>query len=123
MISAQLEIIIIASLAAVACSIPGVFLVLRKMTMLSDAISHSVILGIVVAFFFVQTVDSPILVLAAGLTGILTVLFVEWLSKTKLVKEDAAIGVVYPLMFSIAIVLISFWASQVHIDTVAVRMV
>ncbi len=122
MIDAQVEIILIACLTAVACAIPGTFLVLRKMSMLSDAISHSILLGIVAAFFFVQRLDSPILVVAAGMTGVLTVVIVEAILKTGLVKEDAAIGVVYPFMFSIAVILISMFASHVHIDTDAVLM-
>lgn len=122
MIDAQLEIIIIACMTAVACAIPGTFLVLRKMTMLSDAISHSILLGIVGAYFFVQRIDSPLLMLAATATGILTVLLVETLLKTRLVKEDAAIGVVYPFMFSVAVILISLFASTVHIDTDSVLL-
>ncbi len=122
MIDAQLEIIIIACITAIACAIPGTFLVLRKMTMLADAISHSILLGIVLAFFLVKRIDSPFLILAAAATGILTVLLVETLLKTRLVKEDAAIGVVYPLMFSIAVILISLFASHVHIDTDSVLL-
>jgi manganese/zinc/iron transport system permease protein len=109
-------------MTAVACAIPGTFLVLRKMTMLSDAISHSILLGIVGAYFFVQRLDSPILVLAAAATGIVTVLLVEALLRTRLVKEDAAIGVVYPFMFAVAIILISLFASKVHIDTDSVLL-
>ena len=52
--NAQLEIQIIASLVAIACAIPGTFLVLRKMAMISDAISHAILPGIVVGFFITQ---------------------------------------------------------------------
>ena len=48
---AQLEILNIAIVTAAACSLPGVFLILRKMAMMSDAISHTILLGIVIAFF------------------------------------------------------------------------
>jgi manganese/zinc/iron transport system permease protein len=58
---AQLEIQIIASLVAVACSLVGVFLILRRMAMMSDAISHTVLLGIVLAFFITKSITSPLL--------------------------------------------------------------
>ena len=51
MSNAQIEIQLIASLVAIACAIPGTFLVLRKMAMISDAISHSILPGIVLGFF------------------------------------------------------------------------
>lgn len=122
MIDAQIEIILIACITSVACAIPGTFLMLRKMSMLSDAISHSILLGIVLAYFFVKTIDSPILVVTAALVGVLTVLLVELIVKTKLLKEDSAIGIVYPFFFSIAVILISIFASQVHLDTDSVLM-
>ena len=54
MINAQLEIQLIAIVVAMACAIPGVFLVLRKMSLISDAISHSILLGIVIGFFITK---------------------------------------------------------------------
>src|SRR5690625_7530298 len=71
--SVQLEIQLIAAVVAVACALPGVFLVLRRMALISDAISHSILLGIVLGFFVTQTLNSPVLILLAALTGILTV--------------------------------------------------
>jgi manganese/zinc/iron transport system permease protein len=116
----QLEIQLVAVVTAVACALPGVFLVLRRMTMMSDAISHTVLLGIVVGFFIVQDLTSPILVLGAAIMGVLTVSLVAILQRTNLVKEDAAIGLVFPALFSIAVILISRFAGDVHLDTDAV---
>ncbi len=118
----QIEIQLIASVVAVACALPGVFLVLRRMAMLSDAISHAILLGIVLAFFVVQDITSPFLVLAATLTGVLTVSLVELLHRTRLVREDAAIGLVFPLLFSIGVILIARFAGNVHLDTDAVLL-
>jgi len=120
MTSAQLEIQLIAIIVAIACAIPGTFLVLRKMAMISDAISHSILPGIVLGFFITQNISSPLLILLAALTGVLTVVFVESISKTGLVKEDTAIGLVFPALFSIGVILISRNAGDVHIDTDAV---
>lgn len=122
MSSAQLEIQLIASLVAIACAIPGTFLVLRKMAMISDAISHSILPGIVVGFFITQDLNSPLLILLAALTGIITVVLVEYIQKTGLVKEDTAIGLVFPAMFSIGVILIAKNANDVHLDIDAVLL-
>jgi len=114
--SPQLEIQIIAVIVAIACSIPGVFLVLRKMAMMSDAITHTILLGIVVAFFMVHSFTSPLLIIGAAIVGVLTVYLVEVLNNTRLVSEDSAIGIVFPLLFSIAIIIISKYAGSVHLD-------
>jgi manganese/zinc/iron transport system permease protein len=118
----QLEIILIALVTAAACAVPGVFLVLRGMAMMSDAISHTVLLGIVIAFFFTHDLNSPMLVIGAAFMGVLTVGLVELLNKTRLVKEDAAIGLVFPVLFSIAVILISRHAGSVHLDIDAVLL-
>lgn len=118
----QIEIQLIAALVAIACAIPGVFLVLRKMSLISDAISHSILLGIVLGFFITQDLSSPFLILMATLAGVLTVVLVEAIQNTKLVKEDTAIGLVFPAMFSIGIILISKNASDVHLDVDAVLL-
>ncbi|MCK5454777.1 MAG: metal ABC transporter permease, partial [Calditrichia bacterium] len=77
MSQAQLEIQLIAMVVSVACALPGVFLVLRRMAMMSDAISHSILLGIVAAFFITHDLTSPLLIIGATITGILTVVLVE----------------------------------------------
>lgn len=118
----QVEILVIAVLTAVACSLPGVFLVLRRMSLMSDAISHSILLGIVLAFFVVKDISSPLLVLAAAVTGVVTVALVELVARTRLVREDAAIGLVFPLFFSVGVILISRFATNVHLDTDAVLL-
>ncbi|MDH7913601.1 metal ABC transporter permease [Winogradskyella sp. SYSU M77433] len=120
--NAQLEIQIIASLVAIACAIPGTFLVLRKMSMISDAISHAILPGIVVGFFITQDLNSPLLILLAALTGIITVVLVEYIQKTGLVKEDTAIGLVFPVLFSIGVILIAKNANDVHLDVDAVLL-
>lgn len=122
MTTAQLEIQLVAAVVAVACALPGVFLILRRMAMMSDAISHAILFGIVLAFFVVEDITSPFLVVGAALTGVLTVSLVEALHRTRLVKEDAAIGLVFPLLFSIGVILISRYAGNVHLDIDAVLL-
>ena len=122
MTSAQVDVLLVAVVVAAACAIPGTFLVLRRMAMMSDAISHTVLLGIVLAFFVVADLSSPILIVGAALVGLLTVVLVEAVSRTGLVREDTAIGLVFPALFSIAVILISGLAGNVHLDSDAVLL-
>jgi manganese/zinc/iron transport system permease protein len=97
--------------------LPGIFLVLRGIALMSDAISHSVILGIVVMFLWCQALHPVFLLLGAVGAGLVTVFCVETIIKTShLIKKDAAIGLVFPLFFSLAVILISLYARDVHID-------
>ena len=120
--SADLEIQLIAVLVSVACALPGVFLVLRQMSMMSDSITHTILLGIVLAFFITHDLNSPFLIIGAAMMGVITVWLTETLTKTKLLSEDSAIGVVFPLLFSIAIILITRYAGSVHLDTDSVLL-
>jgi len=122
MTTSQIEIQLIAAVVAVACALPGVFLVLRQMAMMSDAISHTVLLGIVVTFFLVGSMESPLLIFGAAAMGLVTVSLVELLNKTGLVKQDAAIGLIFPALFSLAVILISRFAGGVHLDADAVLL-
>ncbi len=122
MTPAQLEIQLIAMVVAAACALPGVFLVLRRVAMMSDAISHAILPGLVLAFFVTEDLASPLLIVAAAATGLLTVVLIEALARTRRVKEDAAIGLVFPVLFSIGVVLIARFASDVHLDVDAVLL-
>jgi manganese/zinc/iron transport system permease protein len=118
----QLDVQLVAVVVAVACALPGTFLVLRRMAMMSDAISHAILPGIVVGFFLTESLASPLLLVAAALTGVLTVALVEALERTRLVREDAAIGLVFPVLFSVGVLLIAQYAHDVHLDTDAVLL-
>jgi manganese/zinc/iron transport system permease protein len=118
----QLEIQAIAVLTAVACALPGAFLVLRRVSMLSDAISHAILPGIVVAFFITEDLNSPLLILGAAATGVLTAGLIETLSRTGRVRGDAAIGLVFPILFSVGVILIARYAGGVHLDVDAVLL-
>ena len=122
MLQPQLEIQIIAIVVAACCALPGVFLILRKMAMMSDAISHAILPGIVLAFFATQDLNHPLLIVAAALTGLLTVALVEMVRNTRLITEDAAIGIVFPALFSVGVILIAQYAGDIHLDTDAVLL-
>lgn len=116
------ETLLVLLVTAIACSIIGVFLVLRSLSMLADAISHSILLGIVLAYFIVKDITSVYLVFGAALFGIVTVFSIESLSKTKLVKNDDAVGIIFPMFFALAVILITKYARNVHLDVDVVLM-
>lgn len=118
----MIEVLWVLIITSVALAIPGLFLVLRNMSMVADALSHTVILGIVLAYFITKDLNSPLLVIGASLFGLLTVYGIEWLISGKRLRPDAATGIVFPLFFSIGVILISKFASKAHLDVDCVLM-
>ena len=118
--SFALGTILLAIVTALTCALPGVFIVLRKNAMLVDAISHSVLPGIVVGYLFTQNLDSPLLILGAALAGLVVVLGGEWLSRTGLITGDAPQGLIFPALFSIGVILVTLNFANVHLDVHAV---
>ncbi|NBV40611.1 metal ABC transporter permease [bacterium] len=116
------ELLLIACLTAVTCSLPGIFLLLQGTALISDAISHAILLGMVIAFLLVQSIDSGWLFFGALCAGIASVVLSQFLHEEHSIKKDAAIGLIFPLFFSIAILLINFYAYSIHLDTDAVLL-
>lgn len=108
-------IILTGSLVGITCAMIGCFLVLRKMAMLADAISHTVLLGIVGGFLVSRSLDGPSMLIGAVVVGLLTALLVQVLSG-KGVQADAAIGVVFTSLFAIGVILLSVFAGNIHLD-------
>ncbi|QAV26860.1 iron ABC transporter [Neobacillus thermocopriae] len=108
-------ILLTATLVGINCGLVGTFLVLRKMSMLSDAISHSVLLGIVGAYMVSHQLQGVSMLIGALLVGLLTTFLVQLLHQ-KGVQSDAAIGVVFTCLFAIGVALISLFADRVHLD-------
>ncbi|HBL28446.1 MAG TPA: zinc ABC transporter permease [Acidobacteria bacterium] len=111
-----LVILLVACSVAASCALLGSFLVLRKMALLGDAISHAVLPGIVLAFLFTGSRAALPMVIGAGVLGVVTVLLVEMFNRSRRLREDASIGVVFPALFSLGVILISRYASQVDLD-------
>lgn len=109
-------------LVGAASSLIGVFLVLRGSAMLTDAISHAIVFGIVVVWLATSHLTGPIQLIGAGLAGLLTVALSEALARSRLVKMDAAIGLVFPALFATGILLITLFARDVHLDTQTVLL-
>lgn len=109
-------IIFTGSLIAVSCGFLGVFMMLRKMSMTGDAISHAVLPGIVIGYFVSGSQRSLEVIIGAGLLGILATLMIEWLRKKARVQLDASIGITFTLLFAIGIILINLLAYKVDLD-------
>lgn len=112
----EITIIITAILVAVTCSIIGCFLVLRKMAMVGDAISHAVLPGIIIAFMLGGKMGSWYLLIGAAAFGLLTTFLIEFFNKKGNVQQDAAIGVVFTSLFAVGIILISLYTRDVDLD-------
>ncbi|MCB1229443.1 MAG: metal ABC transporter permease [Verrucomicrobiae bacterium] len=109
-------IVVTAALCAVACALPGCFLVLRKMSMMGDAISHAVLPGLAVAFLITGTRASSAMFLGAAIVGILTAIFTQWVSKVGNVDRGAAMGIVFTTLFAVGLLLIVRAADNVDLD-------
>jgi manganese/zinc/iron transport system permease protein len=111
-----LVILLVGSFVGASCALVGSFLVLRKMALLGDAISHAVLPGIAIAFLLTGNRAALPMVLGAGALGLLTVMLVELFNRSGRLREDASIGVVFPALFSLGVILISRYAAQVDLD-------
>lgn len=108
-------ILVIGSLVGITCGITGCFLILRRLAMLADAISHTVLLGIVLAFLVSQSLNGGYMLIGAGVVGVLTAVFVQMLHSSG-VQEDASIGIVFTFLFALGVILLSLYAGNVHLD-------
>lgn len=111
---------LLAITTALACAIPGVFVVLKRDSMLIDGIGHAVLPGIAVGYMFTADLNSPWLLLTAALGGLMVALLTEWIGRSGLITNDAALGLIFPALFAAGIILISTHLSHVHLDVHAV---
>ncbi|MDP9377291.1 MAG: metal ABC transporter permease [Actinomycetota bacterium] len=114
--SDNLSIILTVGLVATAAGLLGPFLVLRRVALTSDAVSHAVLPGIVVIWLIFHT-RAPLPVIGgAAVFAILCVLAIDALKGTNLVRGDAAIALVFPALFSVGVLGITRYASDIHLD-------
>lgn len=107
-------------LTALACSLPGVFLVLRRMSLIGDAISHSVLPGIVIAFLIIGTLESPLFFVLAVVFAVLMTWFVQLITDNVKISRESVIGIVFTFLFSLGVVMLVQFANDVHLDQDAV---
>ena len=109
-------IILTAFFIALSCGTLGTFLILRKMAMVGDAISHSVLPGIVIAFLISGSRNNIPMLIGAAAVGVITTVLIELLHKKARLQEDASIGVTFTRLFAIGVILISAFTGQVDLD-------
>ncbi|MDZ4136278.1 MAG: metal ABC transporter permease [Paracoccaceae bacterium] len=109
--------ILIASLAAVGCALPGNFLLLRRQAMLGDMMAHSVLPGMVAGFLVTGTLDGWVMFAGAGAAALLAALMVEIITRAARVNPGAAMGMTFTAMFAGGVLLLeTSGAAGVHLD-------
>lgn len=106
-----------AALAASPCALLGVFLYLRRQSMIADALTHIALPGIVAAFLLTGSLDPLTMLLGAAVAGLLSSVVIEHLSKRPNIRSDAAIGIVFTAMFALGVVALTMFVKDAHIDT------
>ena len=115
-IDASFWVVATGALAAVSCGLVGCFLVLRGMAMIGDAVSHAVLPGIVGAFLLSGSRASFPMFVGAAVFGVLTAALIEGIYKSSRIKADASMGVVFPALFALGVLLLSLMADRVDLD-------
>lgn len=109
--------IVIGILAAVACALPGNFLVLRKQALIGDAISHVVLPGIVAAFLVTGVVAAIPMLIGAAAAAIVAVILIEAIKRLGRIEPGAAMGVTFTTLFAGGVLLLEQTdTSAVHLD-------
>lgn len=112
-----LWIVVMGFLITSACGLIGNYLILRRMALVGDAISHSILPGLAIAFLFSQSLKTLPMFVGALTAGILTTVLIELIHKKTRVKQDAAIGITFSTLFAIGVIIISFGQTDsVHLD-------
>ena len=101
---------------ATSCALVGNYLVLRRISLVGDAISHSVLPGIVIAFLISSSRASWPMFLGALAAGLVTTLVIELIHSRSRIKQDAAIGITFSTMFAIGVILVSVFAGHIDLD-------
>lgn len=125
LVSDEIQILVLTGVA-VSCALIGSFLILRRMTMLANSLSHTLLLGIVCLYFFTQSswvgdqeffgfLPIQSMLIASVFMGILTTFLTEFLTKTAKLQEDASIGLVFTTLFALGIILATLFTRNAHV--------
>ena len=125
--SDEVQILVLVVVAA-STSLLGCFLVLRKMTMLANALSHTILVGIVIAYYFTlggfeqaeghhEVMNIPAMLIASVIMGIVTTYLTEFLTNAVQLQEDASIGIVFTSLFALGVILVTLLTRNAHIGT------
>ena len=128
--SDEIQILVLA-LIGISSALVGTFLVLRKMTMLANSLSHTILLGLVIVYliglkwfggehFSIGSLSLPLLFFTAFLTGFLTTSLTEFFTKVTKIQQDASIGLVFTFLFALGVTLITVFTRNAHIGVEAI---
>ncbi|WP_296139713.1 metal ABC transporter permease [uncultured Tessaracoccus sp.] len=109
-------LVLLTAVTAATCALPGVFLVVRRQSMLIDAISHAVFPGIVIGALCSGSTHSVSMVVIASGLGVLVAVAAEWLRHARLASADAGQALVFPALFAVGVWLMSTQLSGVHLS-------
>jgi manganese/zinc/iron transport system permease protein len=123
--SDEIQVLVLIGVSA-SSALVGTFLILRKMTMLANSLSHTILVGIVLAYLMTQStfahghaepLNIQAMLIASLITGLLTAFLTELLTKGAKLQEDASTGIVFTSMFAIGIIAVTVLTRNVHIGT------
>lgn len=127
--SDEVQVLVLA-LVAIASALIGTFLVLKKMTMLANSLSHTILLGIVIAYLLLipfadaevhsHSISIQVLLIASLVTGLVTTLLTQMLTHLLKLQEDASTGLVFTTLFALGIVLVTVFTRNTHLGTEAI---
>jgi manganese/zinc/iron transport system permease protein len=117
-----LWVLLTGALVALSGALLGTFLMLRGQVMAGDAMAHAVLLGIVLVWMATGARSGPVVVLGAGAAGLACVLGADWLAARARIGRDLALGLVFPAMFALGVLLVSLNARNIHLDLDAVLL-
>jgi manganese/zinc/iron transport system permease protein len=109
-------IVVTAMLSAMSCALLGNYLVLRRMSMMGDAISHAVLPGLAIAFILTGSRESLPMLLGATIVGVLTTFLVQAVVKLSGLDKGASMGVIFTTLFALGLILIRQAADHVDLD-------
>lgn len=115
-LSVYWPILVEGALVSVSLGLIGCFLVVRGMSLLGDALSHSVLPGIVIGFLIGGSLHSPWILVGATAVGVVAALLVQMVQHHSRVKEDASLGIVFTSLFALGVVMINLYAGQADLD-------
>jgi manganese/iron transport system permease protein len=103
--------LVIAILVGIVCAIVGSYLMVQRLALLGDAISHSVLPGLAIAFILGANIF-----IGAFIAGVLSTVIIAWIKARSTIKEDAAMGIVFSAFFALGITLITIVQKDNKID-------
>ena len=111
------KIVAMGFLVSLACGLIGAFIVVRKLALMGDAISHGILPGLALAFIITQSKDLMPMFVGACIAGLLCSFCIEWLQKVSPLKADAALGLTFTSFFAFGVLLITQMGNHAHIDS------